>query len=96
MVTLTAVFYAKPGCEMSLQKVLKNMLSPSRNESGCISYVLLNAIDQPSKFVFQEQFKDDEAFSEHTKTDYFNKMISEATPLLQDSPEITFYSVITE
>ncbi|MBW3805764.1 antibiotic biosynthesis monooxygenase [Aeromonas jandaei] len=95
MITLTAVFYAKPGFELPLQKILKNMLKPSRNELGCINYVLLNAVDQPQRFIFQEQFRDDEAFSEHTKTDYFKKMISEATPLLQQTPEITFYTVIS-
>ncbi|ENO3978696.1 antibiotic biosynthesis monooxygenase [Aeromonas veronii] len=96
MVTLTAVFHAKPGFEKDLQKILKNMLNPSRNEPGCISYTLLNAIEHPQRFIFQEQFRDDEAFSEHTKKEYFKKMISESTSLLQQTPEITFYTVISE
>lgn len=57
MITLTAVFYAKPGFELPLQKILKNMLKPSRNELGCISYVLLNAVDQPQRFIFKSSLE---------------------------------------
>ncbi|GAK24410.1 hypothetical protein JCM19052_5071 [Vibrio sp. JCM 19052] len=90
MIHLTAAFHAKPDCVSQLKQALEAMLEPTRNETGCVRYHLFQDKNDPSQFLFQEQFADQAAFDEHCKTVHFQTLLSEIDGLLASEPKITF------
>ena len=54
LLTVVAVFRARPGHEMALGAALRAMLLPTRNEDGCLNYDLHQGNDDPGLFFFHE------------------------------------------
>ena len=55
-VTVVARFKAKSGSEEHVGLALKGLLAPTRAEQGCINYDLHRSLDDPSVFVFHENW----------------------------------------
>jgi quinol monooxygenase YgiN len=66
--TLTVTFQARPGKEAELLGVLTGLLAPTRAEAGCINYDLHIAPDDPSKFLFYENWASKAHHEAHDKT----------------------------
>ena len=92
MIHLTAAFHAKPEHTSTLKQALEAMLVPTRNEEGCVRYQLFQDKDNASHFVFQEQFKDQQAFDLHGKTEHFSLLISQIDNLLECEPKLAFFN----
>ena len=92
MINLTATFQAKPEHRDTLEVHLKAMLEPTRQEEGCIRYVLLNNNQQPNIFMFQEQFASQNAFDQHCSQPYFLNLLHNIEGLLEQEVEIQFYT----
>ncbi|NRB41682.1 MAG: antibiotic biosynthesis monooxygenase [Pseudomonadales bacterium] len=92
MINLTAKFHAKKGQEASLEALLSGMLTPTRNESGCIGYRLFNDQDNPNIFIFQEEFADQHAFDDHCQQPHFTSLLEQLEGLLEQEPEICLLS----
>jgi quinol monooxygenase YgiN len=60
-----AIFVAKPGAEAEVEEALKSLVGPSRTESGVVHYTLHKDRENPRRFVFTEEWKDQAAFDEH-------------------------------
>ncbi|SDB83065.1 putative quinol monooxygenase [Acinetobacter boissieri] len=54
---------------------LTDILQPSRDEAGNISYVLFEYKTQPNCFVFQEVWESEHAFEIHQKTAHFLSLL---------------------
>ncbi|ELA4929101.1 antibiotic biosynthesis monooxygenase [Vibrio vulnificus] len=91
MIHVTAAFVAQAGKETQLQSVLTAMLEPTRNEQGCLRYVLLKDKNDATKFLFQELFADQAAFDFHCDQPYFHALLAKLDGLLAQEPEITFF-----
>ena len=72
--TLTVAFQARPGKEMELRKTLTAMLAPTRIEAGCINYDLHVAPDDPSKFLFYENWTSKEHHAAHDQTPHVQNL----------------------
>ncbi len=92
MIHLTATFHAQLGKEQQLKEVLTQALEPTRNEEGCVRYQLFQDKDNASHFVFQEQFKDQEAFEFHGKTEHFARLNNQIENLLECEPKLAFFN----
>ena len=55
--------------------ILKNMVTNSRREPGCLRFDVLQDKDDKSKFVIQEVYKDEAALEDHKKTDHYNQWV---------------------
>ena len=53
-ITVIATFQANPGKEAELQKALASLVTPTRQEAGCINYDLHVSAEYPSRFLFHE------------------------------------------
>ncbi|WP_445488708.1 putative quinol monooxygenase [Niallia sp. 03133] len=84
-ITLTAIIRAQPGKEKKLQKLLKNLVEPSRNEKGCISYELNESLEENGLFVFYEKWKSNEAIQYHNKTAHFIHVQKEMEQLVEST-----------
>ncbi|EGR7966163.1 antibiotic biosynthesis monooxygenase [Vibrio vulnificus] len=91
MIHVTAAFVAQAGKETQLHSVLTAMLEPTRNEQGCLRYVLLKDKSDVTKFLFQELFADQAAFDFHCDQPYFHALLAKLDGLLAQEPEITFF-----
>ncbi|BBL89427.1 antibiotic biosynthesis monooxygenase [Vibrio rotiferianus] len=91
MIHLTAAFYAKTDSISQLKQALEGMLEPTRNEPGCLRYQLFQDKNDPSQFLFQEQFADQAAFDQHCKTEHFQTLLASLDGLLLSEPKLTFY-----
>jgi quinol monooxygenase YgiN len=68
IVTLVVSFQARPGKEAELRALLTGMLAPTRQEAGCLNYDLHTAPDDPSKFLFYENWAGKAHHEAHDKT----------------------------
>ncbi|HAS6279631.1 TPA: putative quinol monooxygenase [Vibrio vulnificus] len=91
MIHVTAAFVAQAGKETQLHSVLTAMLEPTRNEQGCLRYVLLKDKNDATKFLFQELFADQAAFDFHCDQPYFHALLAKLDGLLAQEPGITFF-----
>ena len=67
---------AKPGREDDLARELTALISPTREEKGCLTYELHRDPEQPEKFMFYEQFANQDALDEHLAAPYFKNFIA--------------------
>jgi quinol monooxygenase YgiN len=73
-VTLTVTFQARPGKQAELRKTLLGLLAPTRAEAGCINYDLHAAPDDPSKFLFYENWASKSDHEAHDKTPHVQNL----------------------
>jgi len=73
-VTLVVTFQARPGKEAGLGGALAAMLAPTRKEAGCINYDLHVAPDDPSKFMFYENWTSKAHHEAHDKTPHVQNL----------------------
>lgn len=74
IVTLTVTFQARPGKEAELRAALTGLLAPTRAEAGCINYDLHTAPDDPSKFLFYENWASNAHHETHDKTPHIQNL----------------------
>lgn len=94
MIHLTAAFTAQKGQEENLRKLLTDMLEPTRNESGNIRYSLFQETEDNTKFLFQEQFSDQQALDKHCQAPHFVSLLKNLEGVLAEEPNITFYNAV--
>ena len=73
-VTLVVTFQARPGKAAELSKALTVLLAPTRKEAGCINYDLHVAPDDPSKFLFYENWTSQAHHAAHDKTSHVQNL----------------------
>jgi quinol monooxygenase YgiN len=88
MVRVMARLTARMGSEMALRTVLRDLLGPSRNETGCVSYDFFENEDNPLEFVSVEQWRDQAAAEAHLATPHVATAIARASDLLAQAPLI--------
>ena len=87
-ITLLAKIIAKPGCEAKLLPELQAMVKPSKAEDGCLKYVLYSALNDSRTFWFVEEWKSEEALTEHNLTPHY-KRLKERIADLVEAAELT-------
>lgn len=73
---------AKPGKEHELKKFLVSLVTGSRHDPGNISYELHEVADDPTTFMFYEQWISEEMLEAHTKTPPLKEFAARASELM--------------
>jgi quinol monooxygenase YgiN len=96
MITIVAKLQANPGKEDELAAVLKKMVgNVKQHEAGkVLTYSLHTAKDDPSLFMFYEQYADAAAFEAHGQTEHMKEMGGSLRGLLAGRPIIEQYESI--
>ncbi|MCT4784621.1 MULTISPECIES: putative quinol monooxygenase [Exiguobacterium] len=81
-ITITAILKAHPGKEGELRQALDAVIPPSRQEEGCLTYVLHESIDEPGTFVFYEKYEDEAALDHHINSPHYQAYRTAAETLL--------------
>lgn len=79
---IIARFNARPDAVDALRPLLVAMLEPTRKEAGCLSYVLLNNLADPTDFTFVEEWADQAAIDAHMQTPHLKALVENTAPLL--------------
>lgn len=93
-VTVTATFQARPGKESELRAVLLGLLSPTRQEPGCLNYDLHQSPDDPAKFLFHENWTSKAALDVHLQSPHIKKLLPRVDELCVAFPEIKIWERI--
>jgi quinol monooxygenase YgiN len=51
-------------------RVLKGLVEPTRDEEGCLHYLLLRNKEDPTEFIFVEEWEDEAALERHANTEH--------------------------
>jgi quinol monooxygenase YgiN len=96
MITIVATLKAQPGKEEELKTVLTEMIgNVKQKEAGKVTrYSLHTKDDDPTTFLFYEQYIDAEALAAHGTTDHMKAMGAKLGGLLAGRPEIGRYTQI--
>ncbi len=90
MINLFGEITAKDGCETELSQALKEMLAPSRDESGCVEYRITQSTETPTLFLTFETFESIEDMESHLASDHFQALLKKVENLLAEPPKIRF------
>lgn len=85
---VVAHLQARPDATSQLRDVLEGLVVPTRQEPGCISYEMLEDIDDPTKFTFVEEWTDGDALDAHFATEHIQDAISRFPDLLASDPDL--------
>lgn len=91
---VAAVWRAKEGKEETIASALQKMAPLSRQEPGCLFYVVHRSPTDPRTFFLYEQYNDENGYREHLKTPHFEQYgRQEGIPNLE-SREREFYETV--
>jgi quinol monooxygenase YgiN len=93
-IRVVARITAKPEKVAELASILRDLVGPTRKETGCISYQLLGNKTDAGDFVFVEEWTSDAALDAHLASPHLQRALSKATSLLAKTPDIRRYSLI--
>ena len=87
-ITIIATFKAKEGMEGELREELLKLIEPSRSDEGCIDYHLHQGSDDPTIFIFYENWLNREFLERHSATPHVRQFRAKAAGLLEKPAEI--------
>ncbi len=93
-VTVVAQIKAKKGLEGKIKKKLMSLISPSRSERGCLSYILHQSVEDKSIFMFYECWTSKKDLDEHLRTPYIKNFMEQAANLMEGPVKITLWEMI--
>lgn len=85
---------AKPEHAAQVQDILTALVDATRQESGCLSYELLQNHADPTDFVFVERWASAAAEQAHFVTPHLLATLQQLAGLLASEPEIRRYGVV--
>ncbi len=85
---------AKSEAINEVRELLCGLIEPTRKESGCISYELLQNRDDPTDFTFVEEWETDAAFENHAASDHIKAIGPKLQPVVADPPDIRTYLAV--
>ena len=77
-----------------VRDLLCGLIEPTRKESGCVSYELLQNREDPTDFTFVEEWESDAAFESHAASDHIKAIGPKLQPVVADVPDIRTYLAV--
>lgn len=93
-ITVVATFQARPGKEAELRAALVGLLAPTRKELGCLNYDLHRSPEDPTKFLFHENWTNKAALDAHLQSPHVKALLPRVDELCVAFPEIKVWEKI--
>ena len=89
-VHVIAIFYAEMGKEDEMEVALRELIEPTRRETGCIRYDLLRSFPgvSPVELVFVEEWASVEALDAHGRMPHLQGLRERVQHLLAAPPHV--------
>ena len=85
---------ARPGTVEQVREILEGFVAPTRAETGCVTYELLQNREDPTDFTFVEEWADDPTFEAHHKSAHISAGFPKLQALVATAPDIRTYRLI--
>lgn len=92
--TVIAQIKAKPGKESQVRQELLSLVAPSRKDAGCLNYDLHQALDNPTLFVFLENWTSKAHLDQHLQKPDLQAVLGRVGQLVAEPPQITLWEKI--
>jgi quinol monooxygenase YgiN len=73
--------------------IATEMCSASRGDDGCLGYRVYEDLEQPDRYVFIEEWRDDAALQSHFSQAHTTKFMAALLPMLGEPADALFHSV---
>ncbi len=93
-IRVVAHLQARPEKSAEVKRLLEGLVAPTRQETGCIAYELLETLDDPAKFTFVEEWASEDAFQAHLATEHIQVAIGSFPDLLAADLDIRTYRLV--
>jgi quinol monooxygenase YgiN len=93
-VRVVARVVARPGKEDELRTLLRGLIEPTRRESGCVTYELLQNTTDPTDLTFVEEWSSEADLDAHLQSAHLRKARSRLSELAVAAPDIRRYTVV--
>jgi quinol monooxygenase YgiN len=85
---------AKPEKVEEVKNLLSGLIEPTRKESGCVVYELLQNKKDPTDFTFVEEWESESALENHFSTEHIQSALPQLGDLAAEAPDIRTYTVV--
>jgi quinol monooxygenase YgiN len=89
-VTVIAILKARPGKETVVKQALLALIPITRRESGCLNYDLHQDTEDPSKFIFHENWASKSQLDAHLARPHLQEIDAQADELFAEEPMLIF------
>jgi quinol monooxygenase YgiN len=90
-VTVVARPRAKPDEEERVARELSALLEPTRREPGCINYDMHRAVDDPTLFLFYENWASRAELDRHLESPHIRAWFQLSQQLLAEPIDLSFW-----
>ena len=94
IVHAVAHLHAHPDKTEELNSLLKSLLEPTRKETGCIQFKLLQNRETPAEFTIVSEWLNEQAVQEHVSNSYSQRAMSRLPELLAAPLDLRFYYLV--
>jgi quinol monooxygenase YgiN len=94
MIVLKVDMLVKPGAEQQCREYIQILQEHSRREPGCLMYIGHQSTEDPRKFLFYEQYKDDAALEAHRNAPYFKQYVIGGLDTIMEHRSRDLYTLV--
>jgi quinol monooxygenase YgiN len=79
---------ARTGEETAVEVALREVMGPTREEPGCLSFHLFRSMREPRLFYIHSKWADAEAFQRHAELPHTKRFLERVDPLLEEPRQV--------
>jgi quinol monooxygenase YgiN len=91
MVVLAVTWRAKPRQESQTAELFRKLTEASRQEPGCLMYLVHRHREEPARFFVYEQYRNDAALEAHRQTSHFQQLARQELPKVADRVDANLF-----
>ncbi len=95
MVVLAVTWIANPGHENEVVEIFRKLQEASRQEPGCVGYIVHRHKTDAQRFFIYEQYRDDDALEAHRNSPHFQEYVVERLKGIGERKEGELYCPLT-
>jgi quinol monooxygenase YgiN len=93
VILVTGRVQVPPARRGAFLALARDMCSASREDDGCIGYRVYEDLEQPDRYVFVEEWRDEQALQSHFARPHTTSFMSALVPMLDAPAEALFHTV---
>jgi quinol monooxygenase YgiN len=85
---VVAIFVAKPGSEQKLEELFRGVIAETLREEGCVTYQLNRDVQNPSRFIWTEEWTSQDLLDKHLAAPHIAKLFAQVPEHVESSEVI--------
>lgn len=86
--------HAREDEEKAVEEALREVMGPSREEEGCLSFHLFRSMRDPRLFFIHSRWVDEAAFQKHAVLPHTERFLKKVDALLDQAREVSRTEII--